>query len=306
MDALADVLKTIRMHSSTYFCTEFSSPWGMEVPRGDEGLFHVVVSGECWLTLLGSDDSIHLQAGDIVAFPSGGAHSISDAVNSPTLPGGEVVEKIQAGSNPFASQDSQSVGVSNTLLCGAFSYDTTVKHPFIRDLPCFIHIKAAQHDDLPWLNALTNTLAIEAKNASLGSTVIVDRLTEVLFVQLMRSFIEGRPGSQDYLSALNDPQIGKSLNLIHDEKSAYWTVERLGEAVAMSRTAFTEKFSSLVGQPPKTYLTNWRMQKAKGQLQASDNSMIDIAQGAGYSSEAAFSKAFKQFFNVTPGKVRRG
>lgn len=310
MDALADVLKTIRMHSSTYFCTDFSSPWGMEIPRGDEGLFHVVVSGECWLTLQGSDDSIHLQTGDIVAFPSGGAHSISDAINSPTLPGAEVVEKIMAGDNPFIANASSANptpnNVSNTLLCGAFSYDTTVKHPFIRDLPCFIHIKAAQHNDLPWLNALTSTLAIEAKNASPGSTVIVDRLTEVLFVQLMRSFIESRPGSQDYLAALSDPQIGMSLNLIHDEKSAYWTVERLGEKVAMSRTAFTEKFSSLVGLSPKTYLTNWRMQKAKGQLQASDSSMINIAEGAGYSSEAAFSKAFKQFFSVTPGKVRRG
>ncbi len=310
MDALADVLKTIRLHSSTYFCSDFSPPWGMAVERGDDGLFHVVVDGECWLKVLGTDDSIHLKAGDIVAFPSGGAHSISDVKDGPTQPSAALVDKIMSGQNPFDAALQTAAALDNnsqacTLLCGAFCYDTTVKHPFIRDLPCFIHIKAAEHNDLNWLNALTTTLAIEAKSPSPGSSVIVDRLSEVLFVQLMRSFIENRPGAHDYLAALNDPQIGKSLNVIHDEKSAYWSVERLGEHVGMSRTAFTEKFSNLVGLSPKTYLTNWRMQKAKEQLQGSDLSMIAVAEQAGYSSEAAFSKAFKQFFEMTPGKVRR-
>ncbi len=310
MDALADVLKTIRLHSSTYFCSDFSPPWGMAVERGDDGLFHVVVDGECWLKVLGTDDSIHLKAGDIVAFPSGGAHSISDVKDGPTQPSAALVDKIMSGKNPFDAALQPAAAFDNTspattLLCGAFCYDTTVKHPFIRDLPCFIHIKAAEHNDLNWLNALTTTLAIEAKTPSPGSSVIVDRLSEVLFVQLMRSFIENRPGAHDYLAALNDPQIGKSLNVIHDEKAAYWSVERLGEHVGMSRTAFTEKFSNLVGLSPKTYLTNWRMQKAKEQLQGSDLSMIAVAEQAGYSSEAAFSKAFKQFFEVTPGKVRR-
>jgi AraC-like DNA-binding protein len=315
MDALADVLKTIRLHSSTYFCSDFSSPWGMAVARGDDGLFHVVVEGECWLKVLGSDDSINLKEGDIVAFPSGGAHSLSDVKDGPTQPSAPLVDRIMSGDNPFRASLQTAEGTTNTavngqqsctLMCGAFRYDTTVKHPFIRDLPCFIHIKAAEHDDLNWLSALTTTLAIEAKTPSPGSSVIVDRLTEVLFVQLMRSFIDSRPGGHDYLAALNDPQIGKSLNVIHAEKIAVWSVERLGEHVGMSRTAFTEKFSNLVGLSPKTYLTNWRMQKAKEQLQTNDLSMITIAEQAGYSSEAAFSKAFKQFFEQTPGRVRRG
>jgi len=307
MDALADVLKTIRLTTNTYFCADFSSPWGMDVAKGEDALFHVVVSGECWLRVAPAKESIHLKQGDIVAFPSGGAHSISDQKDSPTLPGNEVVEKVLQGNNPFRMiSNSDGTGpINNTLMCGAFSYDTSVKHPFIRDLPCFIHIKAAQTNDSRWLKALIETLSSEARVQEPGSTVMVDRLTEVLFIQLMRHFMQQNPGQQLYLAALGDPQIGKALNLIHDETTAFWTVERLGEHVAMSRTAFTDKFSSLVGMAPKTYLTNWRMQKAKGQLQSSEQTMIAIAENAGYSSEAAFSKAFKQFFAETPGRIRR-
>lgn len=307
MDALADVLKTIRLNTSTYFCTDFSSPWGMEVAKGDEGLFHVVVSGECWLRVYPQEEAIHLQVGDIVAFPSGGAHSISDQKDSPTLPGDAVVAQIQAGNNPFhiTANNEHSGPAHNTLMCGAFSYDTSVKHPFIRDLPCFIHIKAAQSRNSTWLNSLIHTLSLEARELNPGSTVMVDRLTEVLFIELMRHFMEEHAGQQLYLAALSDPQIGKALNLIHEEVTASWTVERLGEHVAMSRTAFTDKFANLVGMPPKTYLTNWRMQKAKGQLQAGNFSMIEISEAAGYSSEAAFSKAFKQFFGDTPGRIKR-
>ena len=306
MDALADVLRTIRLNTSTYFCTDFSSPWGMDVEKGDDGLFHVVVSGECWLRVFPQKDAIHLQEGDIVAFPSGGAHTISDQQDSPTLPGGSVVEQVQAGNNPFRMTSNEDKGpINNTLMCGAFSYDTSVKHPFIRDLPCFIHIKAAQSDNSPWLKSLIGTLSLEAREMNPGSTVMVDRLTEVLFIELMRHFMQEHAGQQLYLAALNDPQIGKALNLIHEEITATWTIEKLGEHVAMSRTAFTDKFVNLVGMAPKTYLTNWRMQKAKSQLQLGSDAMIYIAEAAGYSSEAAFSKAFKQFFGETPGRVRR-
>ncbi len=196
MDALADVLKTIHMHTSTYFCADFSTPWGMDVERGDEGLFHVVVKGECWLQIQGSIDTIHLQAGDIVAFPSGGAHWISDHKDSPRLAGNLVVENIMAGANPFTLDATDPVSTqfsNNTIMCGAFSYDTKVKHPFIRDLPCFIHIKSANNPELQWLNTLIDTLANEAKTPAPGSTVMVDRLTEVLFIHSTDAQLRAKP-----------------------------------------------------------------------------------------------------------------
>ncbi|SIS55231.1 AraC family transcriptional regulator [Neptunomonas antarctica] len=309
MDALADVLKAIRLSANTYFCTDFSAPWGMEIEESQQGMFHIVVDNVCWLKHSKAEEPLYLSAGDIVAFPTGGAHWISDTPDSPKQPGSDVVENILNGNNPFQVNAEESHSGNNntatTLLCGSFSYDSSIDHPFVRDLPCFIHIKASETPELAWLRSLVTVLAHESRHPSPGSSVMVDRLTEVLFIQLMRTYMTSTSNNVGYIAALADLQVGSALNLIHAEHNAYWSVERLGEAVALSRTAFTEKFSRMVGMPPKTYLINWRMQKAKAQLEGSDRAMIDIAEGAGYSSEAAFSKAFKQYFEQPPGQVRR-
>ncbi len=310
LDALADILNTIRLSANTYFCSEFAPPWGMEIDKGNDGIFHVVVDGSCWLNINNTKDPIHLCTGDIVAFPTGGAHSISDTLESKMLPGSQVVENILSGHNPFHNQlsnhpASSSTPQQNTLMCGSFHYDSSFNHPFLKDLPCFIHIKAKETPELSWLRSLISVLANEARLPAPGSTVMVDRLTEVLFIQLMRTHMEASPDRLNYMTALADPQIGSALNHIHAETESHWTVERLGEAVSLSRTSFTDKFSRLVGIPPKTYLVNWRMQKAKTQLETTNTPMIDIAENSGYSSEAAFSKAFKQFFDTTPGRTRR-
>lgn len=309
MDALADVLKAIRLSADTYFCTDFNAPWGMEIEASDQGMFHIVVENACWLKHVREDSPpLHLSTGDIVAFPTGGAHWISDTPESPRQPGGNVVKNILNGMNPFqpSAEDAPiEKSTATTLLCGSFSYDSSMNHPFVKDLPCFIHIKASETPELAWLRSLVAVLANESRQPSPGSSVMVDRLTEVLFIQLMRTYMENSSNNAGYIAALADPHIGSALNLIHSETKAHWSVERLGDAVFLSRTAFTEKFSRMVGMPPKTYLINWRMQKAKTQLEHTDTAMIDIAEGAGYSSESAFSKAFKQYYDQPPGLVRR-
>lgn len=306
LDALTDVLKTLRLNTQTYFCSDFHAPWGIVMDEDSEGMFHVVLEGSCVLNISNDSNTIILNKGDIVAFPSGGAHWISDHQDSPKMPSRFVLDKILSGESPFETQSEpcQEI-IKNTLMCGSFSYETKMKHPFIRDLPCFIHIKAEQNNEQRWMSELVATLSRESRSPSPGSSLMLDRLTEVLFIQIIRYFLNTQPNKHNYLAALNDQQIGTTLNLIHAEKSAFWTVEKLGEKVAMSRSAFTDKFSKLVGQAPKTYLLNWRMQKAKTRLETTDDSMYQIAEDAGYSSEAAFSKAFKAFFTETPGFVRR-
>lgn len=302
MDALADILKTIRLHTSTYFCSDFSAPWGMQVDASSNGLFHVMVEGRGWLQAANQSTPIQLETGDIVAFPTGGAHWISDKIESTKFKGTEVVEKIIKGDNPFHVEQSHTV---NTLLCGAFEYDSSINHPFLKALPCFIHIKAKTYPELDWLRALVNVLAVESKQPSPGSGIVVDRLTEVLFIQLLRVYMQEHRQEDGYLIALNDSKIGKALNLIHNEVDTIWSVNRLADETALSRSAFTERFSKLVGESPKTYLTNWRMQKAKSLLRDTKLVMQDIAERSGYSSEAAFSKAFKLMFNISPGAYRR-
>lgn len=304
MDVLADVLKSIRLSASTYFCTEFSGPWGMDIESGSNGLFHAVIDGQCWLNVGFKDQSILLEKGDVVAFPTGGAHWISDEPGSERLPGAEVVESVVAGANPFTSnQDSSCSGMVN-LLCGYFHYDTKLKHPLLFDLPCFIHIQAKQIEDSEWISALIHTIAKETRDPQPGSLLLVNRMCEILFVQLLRQHFQKDQSDLGYLRALDDTQIGKALNLIHAETSAEWSVESLANTVALSRTAFSERFTALVSISPKQYLTRWRMQRAKALLEETKRPMIDAAESAGYASEASFNKAFKAFFGYPPGQVR--
>lgn len=313
VDILADVLKSIRLSGSAYFCSDFASPWGMSIEKSIQGMFHVVIAGRCYLQLANSDLVISLEEGDIVAFPTGGAHWISDDEASTRLEGSVVVEQILGGNNPFTGAEKtteadRAIERANTIMCGSFSYDQSVTHPFLHDLPCFIHIPAKESPELHWLRDLIKVLSQETRISSPGSSLMVDRLTEVLFIQLMRYHMQVMKNSHKdmgYLVALNDTQIGKALNLIHSEQDASLTVERLADAVSLSRTAFSEKFSKMVGMPAKSYLTNWRMQRAKMDLQESNLNMITVAENAGYASEASFSKAFKRFFSLTPGQVRK-
>lgn len=308
MDALTDILRTIRLHTSTYFCSNFNKQWGMDIPNGNAGLFHALVEGQCWLNLPNQSQPILISEGDIVAFPTGGEHRISHAPDAEALKANKVIEGIQSGQNPFYQEQEESKPESepvwNTLLCGAFEYDSSFKHPFIKDLPCFIHIKAKNTPELNWLRSLVYILSKESRIESPGSSVMVDRLTEVLFIQLLRTYMETSPQKEGYLNALNDQKVGKALNLIHSEESAELSVDSLAQQVALSRSAFSERFNRLVGEAPKPYLQRWRLEKAKRALRDNSLSTYAIALQSGYSSEAAFSKAFKQKFGDPPGKYR--
>jgi AraC-like DNA-binding protein len=303
-DTLADILKTIRLQAQTIYCHDLASPWGISLDQQNQGLFHIVISGSCWLKTPEMQHPIRLDTGDIIALPTGGAHWLSDMPETPKQPGEYIVNQLAHNVNPFACCDNKENNVT-VMLCGSFNFATSLQHPFLRDLPNIIHIKAAENPELAWLQTLMKVLAYEAKSKAPGSTVIVDRLTEILFIQLIRAYIATKPQGTCYFTALADQQIGQALNLIHGEQKAVLTVEKLCQLVAMSRTAFTERFSKLVGMAPKAYLLNWRMHKAKNLLEMSSDPMIEIAETVGYSSEAAFSKAFKQFFNITPGQTRR-
>ncbi len=304
MDALADILRSINLTASTDFCTAFKGAWGMDIDGGNKGVFHAVLDGECWLYVYSNDQMIRLQKGDVVAFPTGGPHWISDQPSSERQSGKDVIQAIQSGHAPFDTAIDADANYIN-LLCGAFHYDTQFKHPFLADLPCFIH---ARVDDVrvPELhNLIIKNISLETQANAPGSELLINRLGEILFVYLLRQYIENNEGDLLYLRALNDPQIGKALNLIHGETEAQWSVEGLASYIGLSRTAFGEKFSEKVGMPPRQYLTHWRMQRAKLLLENSKKTMIDIAEASGYASEASFSKAFKTFFGVSPGGVRK-
>lgn len=307
MDALSDLLKTIRLHTSTYFCSDFNTAWAMNIPANGSGLFHTLIDGECWLEIDNQASAILVETGDIVAFPTGGAHKIRSHVDKKPLMAAQVLEDIQSGINPFYSADATKVDPQNkaTLMCGAFNYDSSTDHPFIKDLPCFIHVKASETPELDWLRSLIRVVAVESRQKDPGASVVVDRLTEVLFIQLLRVHMHHRVEKIGYLHALQDGKIGKILNLIHADHNAELNIDRLAKAAALSRSAFNERFTRLVGESPKTYQQRLRFDRAKQALSEGKSPLITIALDSGYASEAAFSKAFKQQFGLPPGAYRK-
>ena len=330
MDALSDLLQTIQLSAKIYVCRAVGGPWNMQVHYRPQGIFHTVIQGQCYLREGGSDDLVLLQAGDGVAFPTGGAHWISDSPGSQDLVAENVVKvtgddgllllktgevTVSASDSapwgndprmaPSAGGDSPRDDQVTILLSGALSYDSSIDHPFLKSLPCFIQTSSKSSGDLHRHDVLTNLLIEESFGSYPGKRLMVDHLAEALFVQLLRVHMRKVKHTNGYMAALSDPNIGVALNLIHTETDQKWTIEALSRASAMGRTAFTQKFVDMVGHTPKSYLTSTRLIKAKGRLQNSNDSMVNIAEGAGYASEAAFGKAIKQHFNTTPGELRK-
>jgi AraC-like DNA-binding protein len=295
-----------------------------------QGIFHIVMQGQCYLREGGNDDLVLLQPGDGVTFPTGGVHWISDspasqnlrAENVVNVTGNEDLFLLKTGdvtafatdSEPWgkdprmaASEGEDSPGDNpvTTLLSGTLSYDSSIDHPFLKSLPCFIQASPRSSGDRHRLEGLTDLLVKESCGSYPGKPLMLNSLAQILFVQLFRVHMRKMNYSNGYMAALSDPQIGAALNLIHTETDQKWTVESLCRASAMGRTAFTQKFVDLVGVTPKSYLTDTRLMQARFKLQTGNGSTASIAEDAGYASEAAFSKAIKKHFNKTPGELRR-
>ena len=300
MDTLSEILKTINLSGTVYKRINLSSPWGIEFDSGIFARFHMVVSGQCWLHVKDSNEQIRMSAGDIVVFPRGDAHSLYDNPDSKLVSGCEVMEAMKNNRPMFMGDEVDAIFVG-----GHFEFDRNVNHPLIDALPHFIHITDVERTKLSWLETATNVIIQETGSGIPGSDVIVNRLAEVLFIQVLRAYMLRSNFSSGFLAALKDRHINKALGLIHATPDADWTVEKLGREIGMSRSAFSSRFKELVGVAPIEYTTNWRMQKAYEMLKNTKLPLGAIARQIGYISEPAFSRAFKRQFKQNPGAMRR-
>jgi AraC-like DNA-binding protein len=322
MDHLTDLLKTLQLSVNTYFFRGVGC-WNMQIQYRPQGLFYVVLKGQCYFQERGNEELLLLKEGDIIALPTGGKHWVCDSPAGRDLslqdvakvgPNSELllvktgnIEALVKGGEPVVQERAENTTNKETkLLCGIMSYDISMNYPFLKDLPCFIHTSTHNDSDAEGIKSFVNILQKESEILSPGSTLMVDRLTEMLTVQLLREHMGQMKEPNGYMAVLSDPKIGLALNLIHTETDEKWTVDSLCKVAGLNRTSFTEKFVAMLGATPKYYLTNTRMQKAKNSLQHSNDSMLCIAERTGYASEAAFSKAMKKHFNKTPGQIRKG
>ncbi len=303
MDALTHILQSLRLQSSLYFRTELTAPWGVKVPEsGRVARFHIVIRGHCWLQVKGQEP-ICMSSGDLVIVPHGVEHTMADTLETPIRDLDDVLSDVAyTGSGPLIYGGA---GPGCCLVCGEFSFDDIEAHPLLENLPPLLCIAGAQTFNKQWLDSAIGFIGFEASNEQPGAHAIVDRLSEIIFIQVLRATLAASEQHIPFLSAFADSRISTVLSKIHADPAADWTVEKLGKIAHMSRSAFSNRFSELANMTPLQYVSFVRMQQAAHKLREENQSLLAIAESVGYQSEAAFSSAFKKQFECRPGEYRR-
>lgn len=303
-DPLGEALHTLRMDSSLYTRSEFTDPWGLELPAlPGHVMFHVVTSGRCWLEVEGAEHRL-LQPGDLALVPHGEGHRLASEPGAAAtklfdLPREQVSERYEILRHGGG-------GAATSMICGAVRFDHAAAHRLVKLLPSMIVVDAWTSPQMDWVQSTLRVMAAEARELRPGGETVITRLADILVIQAIRSWIAQDPAAQTgWLGALRDKQIGRAIALVHREPERAWTLASLASEVAMSRSAFAARFTELVGEPAMRYVARWKMHLALTSLKDGDARIGDLASRLGYQSEAAFSRAFKRFIGFSPGAVRR-
>lgn len=307
MDVLTDALEAIRLKSLIHGRFELTAPWGFRADFGHSA-FYAVTRGTCWLDVDGVDEAVQLASGDFVLLPHRQPHVLRDNRRTRAAPAEEVFAKCPRsteGCQPGGIRRYGGGGALTTMVGGCFVFEDG-DNPLVSSLPAMVHVKGDGGGAVQWLEASLHFVASEMASGQPGAEIVVSRLADILFVQAVRAHLaQSAEGATGWLRAVVDPQIGGALGLIHEKPEEPWTVEALASRAAMSRSSFAARFAHLVGEPPLTYLTRWRMQKATRLLRSGRASIGEVASRVGYETEAAFSKAFKRWTGMAPGAYRR-
>ncbi|GHO62459.1 AraC family transcriptional regulator [Ktedonobacter sp. SOSP1-52] len=303
MDILTNVLNTLELKGWLGSRTEVSPPWRFDFLASQDSIFHIFNFGGGYLHIEGDATPLRVEDGDVVVFPHGQAHTICDEPTSPLTQAAVHLDYDAHGEYeiyPFEGEGTQTV-----LLCGAFHFENPSNYPLLQNLPKVIHIPGEQGRMVQGFANIVSLLAYESTLQQAGTEVMLRRLTEMLFIQVIRVWIaQQATGTEGWLAALRDQPISTALGLIHKSPERGWKVEELAEAVALSRSAFSSRFTQLVGEPPMKYLTHWRMHMATHLLKQGVE-VEKIAQRLGYESEVAFRKAFKREVGIPPARYRK-
>jgi len=289
-DVLSSVLRVLHFNATVFFQSSYCGSWTVDTSGSGRCTFHLIAHGNCFLHLPDESKTIPLSAGDLVVFPRDARHSITDNEN-PNITYDEV--------------ESCDVEKTTALICGYFDFEDPKRNPVINALPETVVVKGDNNQIEPRLQILIDLMKSETENSIMGSDVVIDKLSEVLFIYALRSYINEQVPQSGILAALADTHISRALDAIHDQPAEEWTVEKLATVAGISRAPFSQHFSELMNQPPMTYVGEWRMQLANTALKEGKKSMLEIAESVGYSSEVAFRKAFKKITGITPGEARK-
>ncbi len=318
VDALSDVLKTVRLTGATFFDVVAAAPWAAVSPSREMILpkilpgaahliaYHVITEGRCFANIVG-EEPIEIEAGEVIVFTKSDPHVLS---SSPGMSALRVValdalDAAAAGQLPFFINYGGDGPVSAKLVCGYLVCDSQPFNPLLENLPPVIKVGGKEGDDANWLSQFIRVATLEAANKRAGGESVLAKLSELMFIEVVRRHLEAlSPEEAGWLAGLRDPFVGKALSLMHSKPARNWTIEELAKEVGLSRSVLAERFADLVGMPPMHYLAKWRMQIASGLLSNGNTNMAGTAAEVGYGSEAAFSRAFKKMVGIPPSAWR--
>lgn len=302
MDVLTDVLHAAQLGGTITATVTAAAPWGFQMHATPFAAFHTLTQGTCWLRRPGTPP-LQLSVGDVTLLPSGAGHVLSSSPTGPAQPYDELVATLPDRHRHTIRLEGS--GATTRIICGAYPYDRTIAHPLLARLPDVIHIPADQAERDTRIGETLRAITVEIADDAPGATMVVDRLVDVLFIQILRVWSRRRgDDGASWLLALRDPETAAALSAIHEHPDRPWTVESLARHVGLSRTTLARRFTALVGEPPLSYLTRWRLELAARQLRETDQAIPAIARRVGYTSEFAFSRAFRRARGLPPSRYR--
>ena len=301
-DPLATVLLDLRVSGSFFCIAELGAPWGVELPSQIPARFHFVAEGRCFLRRA-SERAVVLDAGDLVLMPRGDRHVLSDRPDGH----GPVVDSmplVRIGAGGALLRHGGD-GARTVLVCSKVQSDGLVAQMLMDVMPAALIVRAADHGS-DTIRAVLQAMTSEVVTARPGGATVVSRLADVVVIHAIRSWLQRAPATKaGWLRALRDPQVGRAIALVHQRPEEAWSVASLAAAVALSRSAFAERFGELVGTSPMQYVTRLRMHRANELMRSENLSVAQLADRLGYESEPAFSRAFKRHMGVPPGAARQ-
>lgn len=300
MDLIGDAIAAMRAGEPRSARGRLTGTWGIRF-RATGGIgVHVVLQGTCWLLPPNGSAPIQLSGGDVVLVDRSRPHGLA---NDPRTP---LVDAAPGQQTYWTRLIDIPDGVTPTVTIGGTYYLRNVRpHPLIASLPPAIHMHGHVGAD-PAVRAVVDLLGAEMDTADLpGATAAIPALLDLLLIYVVRAWYQLPSTDCGWAAALRDPGITAALAAIQDRPDEAWTVETLAGEASQSRAAFARRFHELIGQPPLAYLTWWRLTLAARYLRETSQPLSAIAARVGYTSEFAFSRAFRREFDVSPGAYRR-
>jgi len=308
LDLLSDILSRLKLSGTLYFRTSFTSPWSIEVPAFEQvSRFHFAHRGRCLVRVGNQSQPVSLEQGDLIIITRGANHTLFCDPSTEHL-AVQLDNVIQ--SSGFTGEGTLVYGDPGThhetqLICGHFAFAKDAHHPLIDALPAYIHIQNYGETAGTWLEHTLRVIGQEAGQDNMGSELIALKLSEIIYAQAIRNYLNSDGRNHKGLAGFTNPAITRILQAIHQSPEHPWTLEELARIGGLSRTSLANRFSEYMSMTPLTYITQWRMQIARQHLLDSNQPIIDIAEAVGYQSEAAFGRVFKKHFDIAPATYRR-